>query len=500
MKTLPFLLLSLAACAPKIEVTLLSIAGENDPVLSRIDFVVRAGDRIATVSDQKIQFPRIETLVLPDSFEDELLNIEAVVFIGDKEVGRSATNVVSGQTEATLLFAICSNGTVEDPELCDDGNLTDGDGCDSTCKPTGCNSDVFTPGEVCFSTQNPVVANAAPSDVQIEDMNGDNLLDLVAIYPTQGTVRIFFGNENNLIGDFDEIAMDALIGLTGTGDDLRQISVLDVDGDQVLDFATSAKVGGAVFAGVLLNKGDASFSAGSFLFAGNDIRDVGLADLDGDQLPELIALDFPSNTLRTFKSIGSGDFETSFVSVPVGAQPVALSTVDIDQDGDLDVITINASGSFSVLLNSAGILSEEKRALTNGTPIALTTADFDGDGLLDIAVTKQAGGDFISLFTQIATQPIDFQPGGNFAAPNNPRGLIAADVDLDGDTDIAVTSESTSNVTILVNDGVAQFAAAEPTIGTTPNPKKITAGDINRDGLVDFVTAGQDLGIIFSTP
>jgi cysteine-rich repeat protein len=45
--------------------------------------------------------------------------------------------------------ATCGNGIVEPPELCDDGNLVDGDGCDSNCTPTGCGNGIVTAGEEC---------------------------------------------------------------------------------------------------------------------------------------------------------------------------------------------------------------------------------------------------------------------------------------------------------------------------------------------------------------
>src|SRR5262249_58442449 len=43
----------------------------------------------------------------------------------------------------------CGNGVVEAPELCDDGNLVSGDGCDANCTPTGCGNHVVTAGEQC---------------------------------------------------------------------------------------------------------------------------------------------------------------------------------------------------------------------------------------------------------------------------------------------------------------------------------------------------------------
>jgi cysteine-rich repeat protein len=45
--------------------------------------------------------------------------------------------------------AVCGDGVVEPPELCDDGNLVDGDGCDSNCTPTGCGNGIVTAGEEC---------------------------------------------------------------------------------------------------------------------------------------------------------------------------------------------------------------------------------------------------------------------------------------------------------------------------------------------------------------
>ncbi|MCK6550973.1 hypothetical protein L6R52_34365, partial [Myxococcota bacterium] len=43
----------------------------------------------------------------------------------------------------------CGNGVLEAGEVCDDANLTDGDGCDSNCTITSCGNHVVTAGEVC---------------------------------------------------------------------------------------------------------------------------------------------------------------------------------------------------------------------------------------------------------------------------------------------------------------------------------------------------------------
>src|SRR5688572_12248645 len=43
----------------------------------------------------------------------------------------------------------CRNNVVEAPEECDDGNNTNGDGCDSNCTTTRCGNNVVSPGEEC---------------------------------------------------------------------------------------------------------------------------------------------------------------------------------------------------------------------------------------------------------------------------------------------------------------------------------------------------------------
>ncbi len=43
----------------------------------------------------------------------------------------------------------CGNGERETGERCDDGNATDGDGCDGNCTATACGNGVVTAGEAC---------------------------------------------------------------------------------------------------------------------------------------------------------------------------------------------------------------------------------------------------------------------------------------------------------------------------------------------------------------
>jgi uncharacterized delta-60 repeat protein len=61
---------------------------------------------------------------------------------------------------ARYLNGTCGNGVVEPDELCDDGNLVSGDGCDANCTPTSCGNGIVTSGEECDDG----AANGIPGD------------------------------------------------------------------------------------------------------------------------------------------------------------------------------------------------------------------------------------------------------------------------------------------------------------------------------------------------
>ncbi|MEZ4470217.1 MAG: DUF4215 domain-containing protein [bacterium] len=50
---------------------------------------------------------------------------------------------------ASCRASACGDGVVDPGEACDDGNGTNGDGCDTNCTPTGCGNGLRTAGEAC---------------------------------------------------------------------------------------------------------------------------------------------------------------------------------------------------------------------------------------------------------------------------------------------------------------------------------------------------------------
>ena len=70
---------------------------------------------------------------------------------------------------------VCGNAVLEGTEECDDGNLDDGDGCDSNCTPTECGNGIVTSGEECDDGNG--VDDDACSNSCTENTCGNNRVD-----------------------------------------------------------------------------------------------------------------------------------------------------------------------------------------------------------------------------------------------------------------------------------------------------------------------------------
>jgi len=122
-------------------------------------------------------------------------------------------------------------------------------------------------------------------------------------------------------------------------------------------------------------------------------------------------------------------------------------------------------------------MTKSKIPLTAGKLFILVVAVLLLDSIPAFAQTTQTNPD-----------SIPFAPAVNYPVGHIPRILFCADLDNDGDFDIAVTNEYSDNLSILRNNGDGTFQPS--TYYPCPsNPEGIFCADLDRDGYLDLAVA-----------
>jgi hypothetical protein len=164
-----------------------------------------------------------------------------------------------------------------------------------------------------------------------------------------------------------------------------------------------------------------------------------------------------------------------------------LRTADVDGDGDLDVVTSGTIGhpAWHENLGDGAFLGHGLTG-SGGTPLGFRTADMDRDGDVDFVVISTSG---VAWYENNGTETFRYR----FTTGNAQlRGVFElADIDGDSDLDIVVSRgySSTSQISILLNNGQQGFSNAIPLTTPAQIPSGIRKADIDGDGDLDFAVA-----------
>jgi hypothetical protein len=327
-----------------------------------------------------------------------------------------------------------------------------------------------------------VVGGGAGGDIDAVDVNGDGWTDVIVCPPSEEPLAFFGGPP---------------------GPPMR-INVLLNDGAGGLLPPTAYDVSPPVQVGPGI-----PFPRG--------LRDAAVGDLNGDTHPDIAAVIDFGRKLSVLINNGDGTFGPFTIYVPSSTNPTGVAMGDMDDDGDLDIVTANrgestGGSSFSIFLNNgSGVLAEPTDWpitvwVSGYSQWKMVLADLDGDSSLDAAVSgvevvsiRRGNGDG-ALLPETPTASADF-------AYNS---FLAADLNNDGRLDLAAGTRQRATADPNVRAGVSIMlnhtcAAAAPCPADTNNSGAVDvddliavilgwgpcgkpqncAGDVNNSGAVD---------------
>jgi hypothetical protein len=318
--------------------------------------------------------------------------------------------------------------------------------------------DVLPRSGSAFGAAVPQPLGEVPSGLARGDFNADGHPDFVTTTPNTGDVQMALNDgAGGMVSGFTlgtgERPVDVAVGdLDGDGlDDI--VAVCGVSGEtKAGDGAPAAPASATSLEGfsIFLNLGAASFAPPVFVpEAGGCPVSVAIADVTGDGHADLIGALACLNEVHVYPGLGTGAFGSP-ITVPAGNGPVAIGVRDLDGDSLPDLVVLcNQGWIFTVRNAGGGAFDAAIGSPTSHGANHLALGDFDGDGLTDAAALSFAG--VVSVHTGAPGGVLGARQGlGTFASP---RGLLANDFDGDGDLDLLVNSSDVQALQFLRNSG-----------------------------------------------
>jgi hypothetical protein len=244
--------------------------------------------------------------------------------------------------------------------------------------------------------------------------------------------------------------------------------------------------------------------------ASGRISNVAVGDFNGDGTPDLLTFDPDISSLEllqstrirespTLPSLGKtrlkqGDGSHVGVGhVFVWSSVADLATGDVDGDGALDFVALDASsGRFCVCPRSPdreGFRSPIAFAIP-GQCNRVALGDLDGDGDLDVACLDETAGQLV-LCTQTSSSPLTFTVDASPPVIGACRGLVLLDLDRDGKLDCVTNRYAADGIAVWARDAGGILSPRDVASGL-PTGRAMGIGDVDGDGWPDVVLVSED--------
>jgi hypothetical protein len=281
-----------------------------------------------------------------------------------------------------------------------------------------------------FGTPLVIGVGLAAQSLAVADFDNDGADDLAVA--GDGEIAMYYSAEGTLI-------QRAILSVP----DVSSVRAVDLDLDGNLDVVAASATRSSLT--VFMGTGENTFLPGREYASGTDPAAVLIADLNGDELPDVVV---GGNAMAVLFNNGDGTLSAP-VSIPGAPSHVlALAAEDLDGDGDVDLVVAHPNLA-TVMINAGDGQFHDFRINGVGvTPTAIGIAFLDDDSNLDI-VTANRGTNDVSILHGIGNGR--FQAEERVKVGKGPVGLALEDLNADGLNDLVTANRQARSVPILLN-------------------------------------------------
>ncbi len=324
----------------------------------------------------------------------------------------------------------------------------------------------------------------SPVTMDISDLNGDDISDILLINEPQHNLRILIGKENNeystIVKNLGKSPVDFYLGDLD-GDSLNDLSVVNQESDTI---------------SILLGSDQDIFQstpeinvAGTFIFPVSGV----LTDLNNDRYVDIAVQFINANLTSVLLNQGNGYFQDEIINNTF-SRLTSVASGDFNQDGINDLaISGSTKGVFIYLGRGDGKFEfSEVITLTNEVGI-IKVGDMNGDDNLDLILANSKQSTVTVLYgnkDESFKIPITYD-----IVLNDPTDISIEDVNNDGIKDIiALGSDTTQETGISILLGLSDRKFDFPFITKVNNVRKFAVGHFDEDNILDIVVVGAPLG------
>ncbi|WP_299521693.1 T9SS type A sorting domain-containing protein [Winogradskyella sp.] len=330
-----------------------------------------------------------------------------------------------------------------------------------------------------------------PTSVFASDIDGDGDMDVLSTSYVDDKIA-WYENVNGL-GNFGTQQIIAS-GLSG----VRRIYTSDIDNDGDMDINVDFYITNPLTGRITWFEnidGQGNFGPRQDISVGETTSNT--ADIDGDGDKDIVSGSRVDNNVVWFENInGQGNMGPKQIITELTDGTTSVYSADIDNDGDMDVVSASENDdkiAWYENMDGAGNFGSQQiiSSLANGA-VFISTIDLDNDGDIDV-LSASYNDDKIAWYENIDGLGDFSEEKIIVSSVDGASSIFVSDIDGDGDADILSASINDDKIAWFENtNGQGNFNVMKTITNNADGAVSVFASDIDGDGDMDALSGSAE--------